>query len=158
MILPSSVESFRAACLVVTVCAFASPGFAEVNAGKPMVVVPADEGRFVPVDPKRPDGAQMAVLRGDPAKGPSTMLLKFKRATGVLHVHTSDYELVILQGTMKHWGERDSEAAVKPLGPGSYWFQPGGQPHADSCLSDECVMFITWAGKRDARLPDAPNK
>jgi hypothetical protein len=52
---------------------------------------------------------------------------------------------------MKHWvqGEQASEAAV--LEPGSYWFQPGSQPHVDECLDDECLMFLHWAGKRDTR-------
>jgi hypothetical protein len=153
----SSVELFRAALAVVAMCGLAAPVIAD-TASKQMVVVPADGAKFVPLDPKQPDGAQMAVLWGDPTRGPSTTLLKFKRATGVPHVHTSDYHLVVLQGTMKHWGERETEAAAKPLGPGSYWFQPGGQIHADSCLSDECVMYVSWAGKRDARLPDPPKK
>lgn len=138
--------------LVVSIlCVSIGAASAFANTGKKMVVVPAEDARFVPVDPKSPDGAQIAVLRGDPAKGPSAMLMKFKKATGVLHVHSSDYHLVLLQGTMKHRAEGESEEKAKPLGPGSYWFQPGGQAHADSCLSDECLMFINWAGKRDAR-------
>lgn len=152
----SSVRSRHAAAVLV-VCGLAGAAIAD-DAGGTMVVVAAEDARYVPLDPKRPEAAQMAVLHGDPAKGPSSMLLKFKRATGVLHVHTSDYHLVLLRGMMKHRGEQETEAAARPLGPGSFWFQPGGQPHADSCLSDECVMFIRWAGKRDARLPDAPKK
>jgi hypothetical protein len=26
------------------------------------------------------------------------------------------------------------------------------QAHADSCLTDECVVFVKWEGKRDAKL------
>lgn len=116
------------------------------------VVVPFEEARFVPLDPARPEGPAMAVLRGDPDHGPSDMLLKLKKGGGRLHVHTSDYHLVLLQGTMKHWFAGESEEGAKPLGPGSYWFQPGNQAHADSCLTDECLMFIKWDGKRDGRL------
>lgn len=122
---------------------------------KQMIVVPAGAAKLVPADPARPHGAKIAVLSGDPAAGPSTMLMEMPRASGVLHVHSSDYHLVVLEGTMKHRGERETEAAAKPLGPGSYWFQPGGQPHADSCLSERCLMFITWAGKRDGRVVTA---
>lgn len=136
--------------VVAAVCA-AGPSALANPKKKQMVVVPADGVRYVPVDPARPDAAQMAVLHGDPAKGPSAMLLKFKKASGVMHVHTSDYHLIILEGTMKHRPRGQSEASAPPLGPGSYWFQPGGQPHADSCLSAECVMYINWAGKRDGR-------
>jgi hypothetical protein len=53
---------------------------------------------------------------------------------------------------MRHWGEGEQEAEAQPLGPGSYWRQPGLQVHGDSCLTDDCVMFIKWEGKRDGKL------
>ncbi|MEW6736169.1 MAG: cupin domain-containing protein, partial [Acidobacteriota bacterium] len=129
--------------VVGIVCALA--GFAAgvfADAKKQMVVMPFQDAKFVPIDPKQPDGPQLAVLWGDPTKEPSAMLLKFKKSSGRLHFHTSDYHLVLLQGIMKHTAEGEQEADVKPLGPGSYWFQPGNQAHTDSCLSDECLMFI----------------
>jgi quercetin dioxygenase-like cupin family protein len=118
----------------------------------PGIVVPYGGRPFVPLNPSVPDSAAIAVLRGDPDKGSSTMLMKMSKAAGRLHVHTADYELVVIEGTMQHWRAGEEEAAVKPMGPGSYWFQPGGAPHADSCLTDTCVMYITWSGPRDARL------
>jgi quercetin dioxygenase-like cupin family protein len=117
-----------------------------------MIVVPHEQARFVPVDPARPDGAKVAVLWGDPATGPSSMLLKFARTGGRLHVHTSDYHLVLLEGTMRHWSQGDNATDTPSLGPGSYWFQPGQHAHADACETDECVMFIHWIGKRDGWL------
>ena len=122
---------------------------------QPMIVIPSGEAKFVPVDPARPEGTAIAVLWGDPATGPSAMFMKMKKTEGALHVHTSDYHLVLLEGTMKHRAANESAAEAKALGPGSYWFQPGNQPHTDSCLTDECVMFIQWAGKRDGRLAEA---
>jgi quercetin dioxygenase-like cupin family protein len=118
---------------------------------KKMIVTPFQEAKFAPVDPTQPDGPQMSVLWGDPANGPSAMLLKFKKGTNSLHIHTSDYHLVVIQGTMKHWGEGEQEADAKPLAPGSYWLQPGNMAHAGSCLTDECIMFVKWEGKRDGR-------
>jgi quercetin dioxygenase-like cupin family protein len=128
------------------------------NTKKEMVVTPFQDAKFVPVDPAQPDVAQIAVLWGDPAKGPSAMLLKMKKGGGQLHLHTSDYHLVLLQGTMKHWAGGGQETDAKPLEPGSYWFQPGNQAHGDSCLTDECLMFIKWEGKRDGRLVEAAKK
>jgi hypothetical protein len=125
---------------------------------KRMVVTPFQDAKFVPLDSAQPDVAQIAVLWGDPTKGPSAMLLKLKKYGGSLHYHTSDYHLVLLQGTMKHWAVGTQEADAKPLGPGSYWYQPGNQAHGDSCLSDECLMFLKWEGKRDSRLAEPPNK
>jgi hypothetical protein len=130
-------------------------GFLAAEATR-MIIVPSHEARFAPADPTRPDGAQIAVLWGDPQTGPSSMLLKLKNGAGPLHVHSSDYHLVLLAGTMKHWGERETQAQAAPLGAGSFWFQPGGQAHGDSCLSDECLMFVHWKGKRDGRLAPPP--
>ncbi len=117
-----------------------------------MIVTAFEDAKFEPVNPKLPDGPQMAVLWGDPAQGPSTMLLKLKKGSVPLHVHTADYHLVVLEGTMKHWAGTETEDEAKPLGPGSSWFQPGDQVHGDSCLTAECLMYVSWKGKRDGRL------
>jgi hypothetical protein len=140
-----------------TACALAGFGagvLADVE--RQMVVTPIEEARFMPVDYARPDGPQIAVLWGDPTKGPSAMLLRLKKSSGRLHYHSSDYHLVLLQGTAKHWAAGQQEADVKRLGPGSFWFQPGKQAHGDSCLTDECLMFVKWADKRDGHLADEP--
>ena len=113
------------------------------------ILIPNHDAKYVPIDPAQPDLAQIAVLRGDPNSGPNSMLMKMKKYQGALHYHSSDYELVVVEGRMRHWFEGQVEAQTPELGPGSYWFQPKMQPHADSCLSDTCVMFITWSGKRD---------
>jgi Domain of unknown function (DUF4437) len=124
-------------------------------ATKAMVVVPIEDARFHPVIQRLPDGPRMAVLWGDPSAGPSAMLLEMKRGLGPLHVHTADYHLVVIEGVMKHWSSEQSEGAARPLGPGSYWFQPGGHAHGDACLSDRCVMQVVWSGARDGKLADA---
>ncbi|MDQ8756989.1 DUF4437 domain-containing protein [Sphingosinicella sp. LHD-64] len=116
-----------------------------------IVTVPIEDARFAPVDPARPDGARMAVLRGDPATGPSDMLLLMPRGEGALHVHSADYRLVMLRGTLRRWGVGGREGAAD-LGPGSYSFQPGGVAHGSECLTDECLMFVSWSGRRDGRL------
>lgn len=78
------------------------------------------------------------------------MLMRMVKGEGVLHYHTADYELVVLEGQMKHVLEGQLEEQLPVLESGSYWYQPKMQPHSDSCLSDSCVMVITWSGKRDA--------
>lgn len=123
--------------------------------GPQMIVTPIEGAVFKPLDPTRPAAAQIAVLRGDPASGPSSMLMKFGKGEGRLHVHSSDYDLVVLKGEMKHWQTGETAATAKVLGPGSYWFQPGNQAHADSCLSDECLMYVQWSGKRDTRAVES---
>ena len=65
--------------------------------GERMIRVPRTGANFVPLDAANPASAQIAVLRGDPATGPSAMLMQFGKATGRLHVHSSDYQLVMLE-------------------------------------------------------------
>ena len=115
------------------------------------VVVPYEDARFTPIDSSWPEGPKIAMLLGDPGKGPSSMLMKFGTLAGQMHYHTADYELVVLEGRMRHWVEGQKETETPTVGPGSYWHQPKMQPHTDSCLTDVCVMFIKWSGKRDAR-------
>lgn len=116
-----------------------------------MVVTPYASAKFVPSNPAAPNGTQVAVLRGDPAAGPSAMLMKMpsNKDRNVMHVHSSDYQLVVVSGQMKHWSKAQSEEKAEVMGPGGYWFQPGGRAHTDVCLSDECLMYIVWSGKRD---------
>jgi Domain of unknown function (DUF4437) len=144
-----------AACVnsVILCAACATPPHSAPN---PQIVVKSiDDVTFSPAIPSLPDGPQLAVLWGDLATGPSAMLLVLKKGSLPLHTHTSDYHLVVLRGTMKHWGLGQTEADAKPLGPGSYWFQPGNLIHGDACLVEECLVHIVWSGKRDGKLAPA---
>lgn len=157
---PGTSAARRALATVAIILAIAFTGSNDSGAqtttpsSTPSVVVPYGELKFTPIDPANPNGAHISVQRGDPANGPSTMFMKMRKMTGRLHIHTADYELVVIEGTMKHWSLGETEAAARPMGVGSYWFQPGGAAHADSCLTDTCVMYITWAGPRDGRLAE----
>jgi hypothetical protein len=143
--------------VVILGTAFLAAGFTGVAAAEEtMVVVRREDARFVPLDPKYPDGMQVAVLRGDPAKGPSAALARVPKYTGAVHYHTYAYDLVVLEGRMKHWKSGEQEADVQPLGPGSYWHQPANQVHGDSCLTDVCLVFIKWEGKWESLPPDPP--
>jgi hypothetical protein len=133
-----------------TVAGFAA-GVVYAAAQQRMIVTPIEAVQFLPVNTAQPELAQYAIVRGDSTTGPSSMLLKFARNPGTMHVHSSGYDLVVVKGNMKHWEQGESEADAKLLTPGSYWFQPGNRPHADSCLSDECLMYVQWDGKRDTR-------
>jgi len=125
---------------------------------KQMIVVPFDAAKFAPLDAAHPTGNQFAMLWGDPGKGPSAMLVKFKKGVSSLHYHSTDYHLAVIQGTMKHWTEGEREEDAKPLEPGSYWFQPGKLSHADACLTDECLAFVYWLDKRDYIPAETPKK
>lgn len=142
--------------LTAVVFAAALMGAAPVMAtGDGMVIVAPEQADWRPVNPALPDGPEIAILRGDPATGPSDMLLKMKKGAGPMHLHTHDYHLAVISGVMKHWDESGDEETSLPLGPGGYYFQPGGAVHGGACQTDECIMFVHWAGPRDAMLPRA---
>lgn len=140
--------------LLILPFAFAAGGAHSQVSNEAMIVAPLEAAKFVPSNPAAPNGTQIAVLRGDPETGPSTMLMrmKFNQGRNVMHVHSSDYQLVVVSGRMKHWSKAQSEEKAVAMGPGGYWFQPGGRAHTDVCLSDECLMYIVWSGKRDGRV------
>jgi len=119
-----------------------------------MTITAIEDAKFTPVNPQRPQGAQMAVLWGDPNTGPSAMLLRIDKGAGAMHVHSADYQCVILEGTMQHWERGQSQSQAKLLQPGSHWFQPGNVPHSDACVTEQCLMYVQWAGPRDARLAE----
>ena len=125
-----------------------------------MTVVPAADAlarTFRPLNPGSPDGPQIAVLDGDPERGPSFALFRYGpdyEGSGRLHTHTHAYRSWLIEGQMKHWDASGTEADAEPLGPGSYWRQPGGQLHADDCLSERCTAYVAFDGPVDADFPD----
>jgi quercetin dioxygenase-like cupin family protein len=145
---------------LLRVCAVSVTGMAVVAAyaaddakrSGQMIVTPIEDAKFAPVDPQRPQGAQMAVLGGDPNTGPSAMLLRMNKGVNAMHVHSADYHCVVLEGTMQHWEQGQSQDGAKLLRTGSFWFQPGNTAHNGACLTDRCLMYVQWAGKRDGRL------
>ncbi len=106
--------------------------------------------KWMPLDPSGKPGPEIAVVSGDPQKGESGIFLKLPPGTNPgLHTHTADYHAVVISGAPKHWlpGE---EKKAKPLGVGSYWFQPGNQPHGDECTGTQaCVLYLVLSGAFD---------
>jgi quercetin dioxygenase-like cupin family protein len=123
--------------------------FALAAGKKQLVVTTFENARFTPFDAKKPEAGGYAVLSGDPNEGASQMLFRYPRGEFPVHTHSADYQAVVIKGQAKHWAEGKSSAEAASLGPGSYWSQPARQKHGDSCLSEECLLFITWAGKMD---------
>ncbi len=149
MIKPRSSQSL----LVVAAAAFLLPTLVSAApAKKGLVVNSAAEVKWMPTDPSNPGAPQMAVLSGDPMKGPSSLLLKIQPGTAPMHSHTSAYSATVIQGPVKHWDGKDTEAAASSLPPGSHWSQPAKQVHGDACLApkgSDCVLYIEMAGKFD---------
>ena len=117
------------------------------------VVVPLEEASFGPAEPY--GGIQsksLAVLWADAASHRFTVLVKISKGSTPRQYHTNwDMQVVVVKGTMTHWTK--SQGNSKPLGVGSFWYQPPDEIHQNTCLTDECIMLVsnfTW-GKFEER-------
>jgi hypothetical protein len=139
--------------LAATVCA----GLVGAGAGalaaksKAIKVVPADEVKFMPLDPKDTEakGPQIAVVYGDmKKKAPIGFLLKVPADSKPgPHTHTSDDYAVVIKGVMHNYAPGEEG---KGVGPGGYWFQPGKVVHDNHCEpGSECVFFVTMTNGFD---------
>ncbi len=121
------------------------------------VMLASDELEWV----LQPHGAEMALVWGDPATGPSAYMVKYPPnwsrpanlpadAPNKMHMHSAGYHNVILSGGGKHWHEGQSEDDVPFLTEGAYFYQPGGQYHTESFRSEEpTILYAYFEGPRD---------
>lgn len=111
------------------------------------VSIPVDRLAFY----RSKEGLIFANAWGDPATGPHSNYIRLSgRYASPLHVHTSSYYGVVIDGTVSNESARHADV---PLAPGSYWFQKGGEPHVTKCLSaSDCLIFVTSPGRFDIRL------
>ena len=84
-----------------------------------------------------------AVEAGDPAKGPSTIILKAPPNCLVpWHYHTAEEQLMVTEGSVRT--EMDG-MSPRALGPGGFAVMPSKAKHQFSCQSKTpCVMFVTF--------------
>jgi quercetin dioxygenase-like cupin family protein len=113
------------------------------------VVWPAADLKWV--DAPGVEGVKLAVLWGDPAKGPHAAFHKFPAGfKSQLHTHSAQLRCVVVSGTIIH-GEKDGKETR--LGPGSYLMDPPTEQHTTACdAASECVMFVEANGKFDIHM------
>lgn len=114
------------------------------------VLTPAGDLQWTDV-PDFP-GVQMAVVDGDPAKGPGHFLIKLKEGfVAPLHHHTSDHFATVLSGTMSF--TIDGKETLLPAG--SFFVFKGKKEHITRCLPGaDCVLSLDVRGKWDV-VPEA---
>lgn len=121
--------------------------------GGKAVLWAADELKWI--DPAgAPPGVKMAVLWGDPAKGPHGAMHRFPAGfSAPLHHHTAGHHVVVVSGTLLLTPEGEAE---KKLGPGSYFSLTGKKQHVTKCdAGAECVLFVDCGGPWDVVLAEA---
>jgi quercetin dioxygenase-like cupin family protein len=92
-------------------------------------------------------GVSMAVLWGDPNKGPHGTFTKFAPGYDAgMHTHTSDVWLVVIKGAYLY---KDDEGE-KRVGPGEFLRVPGGHKHWSGGDKAEGALFYQeGSGKFD---------
>jgi quercetin dioxygenase-like cupin family protein len=116
-----------------------------------IVVTPADQVRFMPLDPAVGNaGPHIAVLFGALDKKAPIGLL-FAAPAGFRpgpHVHSSDDYAVVLRGKVQNFAAGQEEGPA--VGPGGTWFQPANVVHDNYCESAEpCLFFVYLPGGFD---------
>ena len=93
-------------------------------------------------------GVSMAVLRGDPDKGPHATYTKFKPGFDAgMHTHTADLWIVGIKGASLY----KDDAGEKRIGPGDYLRVPGGHKHWSGGDKTEGALFYEeGSGKFDS--------
>jgi quercetin dioxygenase-like cupin family protein len=122
-----------------------------VKEGGHAVLTPAAEVKWADV-PGFP-GVQMAVLGGNPGKGPHHSMLKFAGGfSAPVHHHSSDHYGTVVSGTLV----LVVDGKDNKLPSGSYFAFTGKAKHATRCEAGaDCVVAIDARGKWDVVPADA---
>ena len=104
--------------------------------------------KWGPCPPGMPEGCQIAVLHGDPAKPNSDILLKVPAGASIApHWHSSAERMMLVGGQL---AVKNQGAAETSLLPGTYAYGPAKLPHRADCRSSEpCTLFIAFEGSVD---------
>ena len=107
------------------------------------VMFDTDGLKWGPAPPSLPEGAQMAVLSGDPGKpGPFAVRLKTPAGYKVaLHWHPSDERVTVLEGDFHLQMGTGAGEHAHAFAPGGYVVLPARMPHAASTQGGAIVQI-----------------
>ena len=101
-----------------------------------------------------PDCMTVAVERGDPSKGPSSVLVKLTPSCDSrTHWHSADASVVVLSGKSQLDMQGAKTAAMQQ---GDYVFMPGHHIHRERCVGKApCTLYVELYGPFDVHYVDA---
>lgn len=102
-------------------------------------------------------GIQTTILFGDPARpGPYTISLRVPAHTVIAaHTHRDNRSAVVVSGTWWFgYGRLNTTDKLKPLVAGSFYTEPGGEPHFARTGDQAALVYITGVGPTDTRYVD----
>ncbi|MBZ9629918.1 cupin domain-containing protein [Salegentibacter sp. LM13S] len=95
-----------------------------------------------------PDGCNIAVLHGNPAKKNADIFFKVPANAYIpAHTHTSPERIILISGEMEVTYEGEQPQTLKE---GSYAYGPANKPHSAKCGDAPCVLFIAFEDPVDA--------
>lgn len=96
-----------------------------------------------------PQGCEIAVLHGDPAKANADIFFKVPADFTVpRHWHTSAERMVLVSGELQVTYDRQETTTLKP---GTYAYGPAKLPHSAYCSKGaDCILFIAFEAPVDA--------
>jgi hypothetical protein len=128
----------------------ADSGPAAPDASDPPVALAATGAdlQWGPCPPGMPEGCEIAVLHGDPAKPNADIFLRVPGGAPIApHWHSSAERMMLATGRLEV--QYQGSAAVT-LEPGTYAYGPARLPHRADCRSSEpCTLFIAFEGPVD---------
>jgi quercetin dioxygenase-like cupin family protein len=120
----------------------------------PMGVVSPATSKFGNM-PGLPTCMTLSVVRGDPSKGPSVILIKFAAGCSIpWHWHTANEQLVIASGT---GAAQMKDGQPLPMKVGDYIFLPGKGIHRFTAKS-QVLLYDIPEGAFDIHYVDAEGK
>ena len=123
-----------------------APGVQAAEKGsKGVLIVPASDLKWTDVPEMA--GVQMAVVDGDPTKGPSHFLIKFVGGFAApLHHHTANHFVTVVAGTLG----LTVDGQEQKLPAGSVFAFSKKAKHGTSCAAGaDCVLSVDARGKWD---------
>jgi quercetin dioxygenase-like cupin family protein len=110
---------------------------------KSVIYVTADKAKYK----ESSAGVSMAVLWGDPDKGPHATFTKFTPGFDAgMHTHTSDLWMAVIKGAYLY----KDDAGERRVGPGDFLRIPGGHKHWSGGDKTEGALFYEeGSGKFD---------
>jgi quercetin dioxygenase-like cupin family protein len=144
--------ALRAISLGVLLVAVATS--ASSDSSREAVIHPLQNANFVPAS--EPACVSTAVEAGNPATGPSAVLVKMEKGcTDAWHFHTAVEELIVIKGELK------VETFSMPpaiLGPGGYAQIPSNEKHQFTCSAKgECLTFVRIDRAYDSKAVQPAN-
>lgn len=126
------------------------PIFVQSASADPVVVWATDGPtlQWGACPPGMPEGCQIAVLHGNPAKPNADVLLRVPAGSAIApHWHSSAERMMLVNGQLSVKYQGNTEQI---LSPGSYAYGPAKLPHRADCRSNEpCTLFIAFEGPVD---------